>query len=104
VEFLAAYLPSALLWSSETVLRTARRVSEESHSGFALQPLTEIRKGKIQKAVDRLQVYGMRSFRLAIHRQPVWRSIVPSEWRLKAALLSLAGRGGLCLGCTLSGG
>ena len=36
-EFLAAYLTSALLWSSERVWSTARWVSEESHSDFALQ-------------------------------------------------------------------
>jgi hypothetical protein len=59
VEFLAAYLTSALLWSSETVLSTASRVSKESHSGFAPQPLRKIRKGKLQKAFDRLRKYGI---------------------------------------------
>jgi hypothetical protein len=59
VEFLAAYLPSALLWSSETVLSTASRVSKESHSGFALQPLRKIMKGKLQKTIDRLRKYDI---------------------------------------------
>jgi hypothetical protein len=49
VEFWAAYLPSALLWSSETIWSTAFRVSKESHSGLAPQPLRKIRKGKLQK-------------------------------------------------------
>ena len=47
VEFLAAYSTSAFLWSSETVLSTAFRVSKESHSGVASQPLRKRRKGKL---------------------------------------------------------
>jgi hypothetical protein len=46
VEFLAAYSPSTLLWSSETVRSTAFRVSKESHSGLALHPLRTIGKRK----------------------------------------------------------
>jgi hypothetical protein len=45
VEFLAAYSTRALLWSSKTVSSTAFRVSTESHSGLASQPLRKIRKG-----------------------------------------------------------
>jgi hypothetical protein len=55
VEFLAAYLPSALLWSSETAWSTAFRVSKESHSGLASQPPRRIRTGKLQKNSDRLR-------------------------------------------------
>ena len=51
VEFSAAYFPSALLWSSETALSTALRVSKESHSGFAPQPLRA-------KAESRMQTRG----------------------------------------------
>jgi hypothetical protein len=53
-ELLAAYLISALLWSSETVWSTAFRVSKESHSGPASQPLRKIRKGKLQKTIGRI--------------------------------------------------
>lgn len=60
VEFLAAYLTSALLWSSATAWSTARRVSEESHSGFALQPPRKIRKGKLQKTIGRLREYRIK--------------------------------------------
>jgi hypothetical protein len=59
VEFSAAYFPSALLWSSETDLSTASRVSKESHSGFALQPLRKIRKEQLEKTIDRLRKYGI---------------------------------------------
>jgi hypothetical protein len=45
---LAAYSPSELLWLSETLLSTALRVSKESHSGLALQPLRRTRQGKLQ--------------------------------------------------------
>jgi hypothetical protein len=55
VEFLAAYLPSALLWSSEIAWSTAFRVSKESHSGLASQPLRRIRKGKLQKTIGRVR-------------------------------------------------
>ena len=57
--FLAAYSTSALLWSSETVWSTAFRVSKESHSGLASQPLRKIRKGKLQKTIGRLRKYGI---------------------------------------------
>jgi hypothetical protein len=59
VEFLAAYLPSALLWSSETAWSTAFRVSEESHSGLASQPLRRIRTRKLQRTNSRLRKYGI---------------------------------------------
>jgi hypothetical protein len=59
VEFLAAYWPSALLWSSETAWSTAFRVSKESHSGLASQPPRRIRKGKLQKTIGRLQKCGI---------------------------------------------
>lgn len=59
VEFSAAYFPSAFLWSSETFLSTAFRVSKESHSGFALQPLRKIRKEQLQKTIDRLGKCGI---------------------------------------------
>jgi hypothetical protein len=59
VEVLAAYSTSALLWSSETVWSTAFRVSKESHSGLASQPLRKIRKGKLQKTIGRLRKYGI---------------------------------------------
>jgi hypothetical protein len=80
--FLAAYLASALLWSSETACSTARRVSEESHSGFTPQPLRKIRKGKLQKTIDRLQKYRIKvrhaSSWLNLIGQPIRRRIVPS--------------------------
>jgi hypothetical protein len=57
--FLAAYSTRALLWSSEIVWSTAFRVSEESHSGLASQPLRRMRKGKLQKNIGRLQKYGI---------------------------------------------
>jgi hypothetical protein len=56
--FLAAYSTSALLWSSETFWSTAFRVSKESHSGLASQPLRKIKKGKLQKTIGRLRKYG----------------------------------------------
>jgi len=59
VEVLAAYSTSALLRSSETVWSTAFRVSKESHSGLASQPLRKIRKGKLQKTIGRLRKYGI---------------------------------------------
>src|ERR1700689_1803438 len=52
-EFRTAYLISALLWSSETLLSRAFRVSKESHSGLASQPVRKIRKGKLQKKIGR---------------------------------------------------
>ena len=55
VELSAAYLPSALLWSSEIAWSTAFRVSKESHSGLASQPLRRIRKGKLQKTIGRVR-------------------------------------------------
>ena len=58
-QFLAAYSTSALLWSSETVWSTAFRVSKESHSGLASQPLRKIKKGKLQKTIGRLRKYGI---------------------------------------------
>jgi hypothetical protein len=59
VEFLAAYLTSALLWSSETVWSTAFRVSKESQSGLTSQPLRKTRKGKPKKTMDCLRKYGI---------------------------------------------
>jgi hypothetical protein len=58
-ELLAAYLTRGLLWSSETVLSTAFRVSKESHSGFASQPPRKIRKGTLQKLIGDLRGYGI---------------------------------------------
>jgi hypothetical protein len=80
--FWAAYLASASLWSSETACSTARRVSEESHSGFAPHPLRKIRKEKLQKTIDRLQKYRIKvqhaSPWLNLIGQPIRRRIVPS--------------------------
>src|ERR1700733_13758645 len=59
VEFLAANSPSALLWAAETVWSTAFRVSKESHSGLASQPLRKIKKGKLQKTIGCLRKYGI---------------------------------------------
>jgi hypothetical protein len=59
VEFFAAYSTRALLWSSETVWSTAFRVSTESHSGLASQPLRKIKKGKLKKTIGRLRKYGI---------------------------------------------
>jgi hypothetical protein len=101
VEFLAAYLPSALLWSSETAWSTAFRVSKESHSGLASQPLRRIRKGKPQKTIGRLQKYGIevrRAPRVEIPLgQPVRRGIVPCSAKATARAWSLLQRGGLTL-------
>jgi hypothetical protein len=91
VEFLAAYLTSALLWSSETVWITAFRVSKESHSGLASQPLRKIRKGKLQKTIGRLRKYGIESDKPSVVEsligQPVRRSIVPGAPHSAAAAL-----------------
>jgi hypothetical protein len=82
VEFLAAYLPSALLWSSETAWSTAFRVSKESHSGLASQPLRRIRTGKLQKTSGRLRKYGIESDMPRVVEiligQPIRRGIVPT--------------------------
>ena len=59
VELFAAYLPSALLWSSETVWSTAFRASKESHSGLASQPPRRIRQGKLQRTIGRFRKYGI---------------------------------------------
>ena len=87
-EFLAAYLTNALLWSSETVWSTAFRVSKESHSGLASQPLRKIRKGKLQKTIARLRKYGIKvrsclAWFSPLIRQPIRRNIVPIglQWR-----------------------
>jgi len=59
-EFLAAYLTRALLWSSVTAWSTAFRVSKESHSGLASQPLRRIGKRKLQKTMGSLRKYGIK--------------------------------------------
>jgi hypothetical protein len=59
LELFAAYLPSALLWSSETVWSTAFRASKESHSGLASQPPRRIRQGKLQRTIGRFRKYGI---------------------------------------------
>jgi hypothetical protein len=61
VEFLAANSTSAFLWSSETVWSTAFRVSEESHTGLASQPLRKIRIGTLQTKIGCLRKYGIES-------------------------------------------
>jgi hypothetical protein len=66
-EFLAAYLTSALLWSSETAWSTAFRVSKESHSGLALQLLRKIGKRKLQKAIGSLRKYS-----IEVRHAPAW--------------------------------
>jgi hypothetical protein len=78
VEFSAAYLPSTLLWSLETVLSTASRVSKESHSGFALQPLRKIRKEQLQKTIDRLGKYG-----IEVHHPYVPLSLISNQFEDK---------------------
>ena len=84
VEFLAAYSTSALLWSSETVLSTAFRVSKESHSGLTSQPLRKIRKGKLQKTIGRLRKYG-----IEVRHAPAWLN--PSSGnRFEEALFQVA--------------
>jgi hypothetical protein len=45
-----------LLWSFETALSKASRVSKESHSGFALQPLRKMRK---ENNISRLLKFGI---------------------------------------------
>jgi hypothetical protein len=83
-EFVAAYLPSALLWSSETAWSTAFRVSKESHSGLASQPLRRIRKGKLQLSVafeNMASKSGTPRLVKAPIGQPIRRGIVPSSAR-----------------------
>jgi hypothetical protein len=58
-ELLAANLTKGLLWSSETFLSTAFRVSKESHSGLASQPTRKIRTTKLQKTTDRVRKFGI---------------------------------------------
>src|ERR1700684_3866528 len=89
VEFRTAYLISALLWSSATVLSTAFRVSKESHSGLASQPVRKIRKGKLQKNNGCLRIYGIESDKPSVVEsligQPFRRSIVPGAPHSAAA-------------------
>ena len=54
VEFLAAYLASALLLSPETILTTESRVSDVSHSGAVLShPFSKSKIGRLQKTFCR---------------------------------------------------
>jgi hypothetical protein len=60
-------LAIGLLWSFETLWSTAFRVSKESHSGLASQPLRKIRRGKLQKTIDRLRKCG-----IEVPIRPAW--------------------------------
>src|ERR1700735_5000060 len=71
-EFLAAYWPSALLWSSETVWSTAFRVSKESHSGLASQPLRKIRKRKLPKTTVACENTASKSNMPCVGLNPSW--------------------------------